>query len=119
MTKKLDDMAELIGNTVGTIEAASIVAGASLHEGMSEAVGIAGSSTVAKQLEKRTRPTRKSLTKKAEKSKKTAKKNTAKAAKKIGAAKKKATKKTAKARKKIGASKKKVAKKTAKATKKR
>ena len=88
MPSKLDHAAEIVGDAIGTVGAA----GKRVQQGLSEAGTAIGSSATADRIEKRLRPTRKALAKRARRAKKTAKKRAASVTRKAGGAKKTAKK---------------------------
>ena len=92
MPSKLDHAAEIVGEAVGTVGAATAAAGKRVQQRLSEAETAIGSSATADRIEKRLRPTRKALAKKASRAKKTAKKRAASVTRKAGGAKKTAKK---------------------------
>ena len=92
MPSKLDRAAELVGDAVGSVGAATAAAGKRVQQGLSEAGTAIGSSATADRIEKRLRPTRKALAKKTSRVKKTAKKRAASVTRKAGGAKKTAKK---------------------------
>jgi len=87
MPENLDKAAEVVGDAVGTIETAAVVAGSKVRQGLSEAAATIGNSKTADLVEKRARPIRKAAAKKAKSIKKTIKKQAAVAKRKATIAK--------------------------------
>ena len=110
MPSKLDHTAEIVGDAVGTVSAATAAASKRVRQGLSEAAAAVGSSKAIDRIEKRLAPAKKAATKKVGTAKKVAKKQVTTAAKKASAAKKAGAKKVGTA-KKAGAKKVGVAKK--------
>ena len=74
MPGKLDHAAEMVGDAVGTVGAATTAAGKRVQQGLSEAATAISTSDTATRIEKRLSPTRKKVAKKAARAKKAAKK---------------------------------------------
>lgn len=88
MPNKVDRAAESVGDVVGTIEAALATGGTKVQQGLSQAATAIAGSNAVDRIEKKTRPIRKTATKRAAKIKKTAKKRASTAARKATGAKK-------------------------------
>ncbi len=73
MPGKIDKAAEVVGDAVGTVEAAAAVAGSRVRQGLSEAATAIGSSKAAGRVEKQAHPIKKAAAKKAKSIKKTIK----------------------------------------------
>jgi peptide/nickel transport system ATP-binding protein len=118
MTNKFDQAAKIVGDTLGTIEAAAAAVGTRVEQGFNEAVAVVSSSNTVERIEKGTAPARKAIAKNLAKAKKSAKKRVASATKKAGKAKKVAKKSAASATTRVSAAKKNAKKRVASATKK-
>ena len=95
MPNKLDHAADIVGDAVGTVGAATAAAGKRVQQGLSEAAAAIGSSETADQIERKLAPTRKAIAKKAARAKKTTKKRAASVTRGAGGAKKTTTKRAA------------------------
>jgi hypothetical protein len=118
MPSKLDHAAEVVGDAVGTVGAATAAAGKRVQQGLSEAAAAIGSSDTADRIERRLVPTRKAIANKVTRAKKTAKKRAASVTRKAGGAKKTAKKRAASVTRKAGGAKKTAKKRAASVTRK-
>ena len=92
MASKLNRIAGLVGEAVGSVEAATAGAGSKAQRRFGDAASAIGSSSAADRIDKRTKPIRKAIAKKAASAKKVAKKKAAPAKRKAASAKKVAKK---------------------------
>ena len=106
MPGRLDKTAGLVGDAVGTIEAATTATGSRVRQGIDEAVTAIETSKSAERVKRQTRPLVKSAARRAKSLKKTAKKRAATAKRKVTGAKKTAKKRAAPAKRKATGTKK-------------
>ena len=99
MPAKIDKAAEVVGDAVGTVEAAAAAAGTKVRQGLSEAATTIGSSKTAGRIEKQARPIKKAAVKKAKAIKRTIKKQATVVKRKATGAEKTAKKKATVAKK--------------------
>src|ERR1700722_10295746 len=118
MPGRLDKTAGLVGDAVGTIEAATTATGSRLRQGIDEAVTAIETSKSAERVKRQTRPLVKSAARRAKSLKKTAKKRAATAKRKVTGAKKTAKKRAAPAKRKATGAKKTAKKRAAPAKRK-
>ena len=98
MPSRLDKAAELVGEAIGTVEAASTVAGARARQGLSEARAVIEASESARRIEKRAGPIARKTAKKVKSIKKTTKRKATNSKKKAAKRKAAGAKTTAKKR---------------------
>ena len=95
MARKLGHTAEIVGDALGSVSAATTAAGKRVRQGLSEAAAAISSSKTANRIEERLAPAKKVAAKKVDAARKTGKKQVTDATKKAATTKKRAAKKAA------------------------